>query len=283
MDSLKSRLLDDNRHYIVDFDFTCVLPTDEAAMLNYIIDLCDFKCSIDVKMTPSFIQRKRPKWTTYFIRKTIKNLINADILIEVSNDGRGKTYRLNEESIWEMIDEHDKSLDTMITETQQSDYRNSTIRLSKFDNQIIENQQQSRTNNQEHTKEHNQDIKISETKVSDKKSSEKYSKEIEEIIDYFNKVTGQKLRSKSKGHRKLITARLNEGFTVDDFKVIIDKKYAEWKDDEKMSKYVTPSTLFRESHFDTYLNQQVRVKVKSAQEEVTSKKWDGTLVTDEVF
>jgi hypothetical protein len=49
---------------------------------------------------------------------------------------------------------------------------------------------------------------------------------------------------------------LNEGFTVDDFKTVIDNKVAEWKGDAKMDQYLQPSTLFAPSHFDGYLNQK---------------------------
>ena len=53
---------------------------------------------------------------------------------------------------------------------------------------------------------------------------------------------------------RLINGRLSEGYTVDDFKIVIDKKCKEWKDDAKMSSFLRPSTLFAPSHFDEYLN-----------------------------
>ena len=52
----------------------------------------------------------------------------------------------------------------------------------------------------------------------------------------------------------MIKARINEGFTIDDFKKVIDIKTAEWKDDPKMSKYIRPETLFS-NKFEGYLNQ----------------------------
>ena len=53
----------------------------------------------------------------------------------------------------------------------------------------------------------------------------------------------------------MIKARLDEGYTVDDFKTVIDKKVKAWKDDPKMSAYLRPETLFRPSHFESYLNE----------------------------
>ena len=55
----------------------------------------------------------------------------------------------------------------------------------------------------------------------------------------------------------LIKARLNEGFTEDDFKYVIKVKSEEWKQDEKMCKYLRPETLFG-TKFEGYLNQNVK-------------------------
>lgn len=76
-----------------------------------------------------------------------------------------------------------------------------------------------------------------------------------EVIGYLNQKTGANYQAKSKDTRKHIKARFDEGFTLDDFKTVIDKKVAEWKDDEKMSGFLRPSTLFG-TKFESYLNQQ---------------------------
>ena len=54
----------------------------------------------------------------------------------------------------------------------------------------------------------------------------------------------------------MVNARLNDGFTVEDFYKVIDKKHAEWSNDIYWSKYLRPETLFRPSHFESYLNQR---------------------------
>lgn len=76
-----------------------------------------------------------------------------------------------------------------------------------------------------------------------------------EIIDYLNEKCGTAYRSKSKKTQDCIKARLNEGFTVDDFKKVIDNKAAEWLHDEKMCKFLRPETLFG-NKFEGYLNQK---------------------------
>lgn len=79
-----------------------------------------------------------------------------------------------------------------------------------------------------------------------------------EIIDYLNNICGTKYTYKSKETIKHIKARLDEGFTVDDFKTVIDKKAGEWLNDPKMSAYLRPTTLFAPSKFESYLNQPAK-------------------------
>ena len=74
-----------------------------------------------------------------------------------------------------------------------------------------------------------------------------------EIIEYLNLKTGSKFKPTTKPYVQAIRSRLKEGYTIDDFKTVIDKKCREWKG-TKLEKYLTPKTLFAPSHFDTYLN-----------------------------
>lgn len=74
-----------------------------------------------------------------------------------------------------------------------------------------------------------------------------------EIIKYLNLKTGSKFKPTTKPYVQAIRSRLKEGYTVNDFKTVIDKKCREWKG-TKLEKYLTPKTLFAPSHFDTYLN-----------------------------
>ena len=75
-----------------------------------------------------------------------------------------------------------------------------------------------------------------------------------EIVDYLNIVCGTGYRASSKATQRLISARLHEGFTVEDFKAVIRTKHAEWANDAKMSKFLRPETLFG-TKFESYLNQ----------------------------
>lgn len=75
-----------------------------------------------------------------------------------------------------------------------------------------------------------------------------------EIIDYLNVKTGKAYRWQGKATQSHINARFAEGYTVEDFKKVIDNKAAEWKDG-KMEQYLRPETLFG-TKFEGYLNQQ---------------------------
>ena len=93
-----------------------------------------------------------------------------------------------------------------------------------------------------------------------------YTSDIAEVLDYLNSRTGKKFTGKSKAHRQHIVARLKEGFTVEDFKKVIDNKVAAWGHSEKMAPYLRPETLFS-SKFETYLNDVETERQKQKREE----------------
>ena len=76
---------------------------------------------------------------------------------------------------------------------------------------------------------------------------------VEEIVDHLNQRAGTHYKPTSASTRKLIKARLKEGFTVDEFKLVIDKKCAEWLNNRDMAQYLRPETLFG-NKFESYLN-----------------------------
>lgn len=74
------------------------------------------------------------------------------------------------------------------------------------------------------------------------------------IINYLNKQANTRYRVNNKKTKTLIKARLNEGFTEDDFYKVIDNKVNEWANTD-MNKYLRPETLFSQK-FEGYLNQK---------------------------
>ena len=84
-----------------------------------------------------------------------------------------------------------------------------------------------------------------------------YNIYIGEIIDYLNLKTKQHYKATTPKTRTLIKARLNEKFTIEDFKKVIDIKTEEWLNND-MAKYLRPETLFG-TKFESYLNQKSKL------------------------
>lgn len=84
---------------------------------------------------------------------------------------------------------------------------------------------------------------------------------IKEVIEYLNGVLGTHYKDSTDKNKSLIRARLREGFTVEDFKVVIDKKASAWLTDPQMQKYLRPETLFG-TKFESYLNEPNTYKLK---------------------
>lgn len=73
-----------------------------------------------------------------------------------------------------------------------------------------------------------------------------------EIVNYLNKKVGSNYSYHTRNIQQLIMDRLEEKFTLNDFKKVIDNKCREWLN-TNMAKYLRPETLFGVDHFDSYL------------------------------
>lgn len=81
------------------------------------------------------------------------------------------------------------------------------------------------------------------------------------VIDYLNVKSGKSFRH-TETNRKLVGARLSEGFTQADCERVIDTKCEAWKGTE-MDRYLRPETLFRVSKFESYLNEKSESQQKA--------------------
>ena len=89
--------------------------------------------------------------------------------------------------------------------------------------------------------------------VSYNESSDDSSKEIYAlIVSYLNEKAGTAYRATTAKTKTAIKARMAEGFTIADFRTVIDKKCKEWIGTE-YEKYLRPETLFG-TKFEGYLN-----------------------------
>lgn len=100
--------------------------------------------------------------------------------------------------------------------------------------------------------------------------------DLKEVIDHLNEVLkkgGRNGRYRYSGHNAdFVSGRLNDGFTVDELKAVIDLKASQWlkppKSGQKdMRMYVRPDTLFRPGNFEKYVS-ELPVKGKSGSDGV---------------
>lgn len=77
------------------------------------------------------------------------------------------------------------------------------------------------------------------------------------IVEYLNSKANKNYKHTSKATQRHIDARLNENYTIEDFKNVIDIKVSHWLGDPKMEMYLRPETLFG-NKFEGYLNEKIR-------------------------
>ncbi len=90
---------------------------------------------------------------------------------------------------------------------------------------------------------------------TDESNTDKQNKEKEiycAVITHLNEKTGSHYRPDNKATQRHINARIAEGYGLDSFKAVIDKKTEEWRGTE-WEKYLRPETLFGPK-FEGYLN-----------------------------
>lgn len=96
-----------------------------------------------------------------------------------------------------------------------------------------------------------------EQNENNKKKDNKVNNIYTPIINYLNEKANKNFRPTTKKTQSLINARIKEGFSLDDFKRVIDIKCSQWLGTE-MEKYLRPETLFG-TKFEGYLNEGPKV------------------------
>lgn len=117
----------------------------------------------------------------------------------------------------------------------------------------------------------------STTTNAEVQSKDNYCDEIEMIIKHLNKRAGTHYRPNSTVTKQKIITRLKEGFKLDDFIVVIDKKVSEWLGNE-YAVYLRPETLFG-NKFESYLNAPIKKQQQSTSDvnDVLREVYDGTI------
>ena len=110
--------------------------------------------------------------------------------------------------------------------------------------------------------------------VNDNKKKASPSDEIITILEDLNKRTKSKkgFSPSTQCNQDLIRTRMSEGFTVENFITVNEKKVKQWLHDPEMAQYLRPATLYS-NKFEGYLNQievkdvkQVKPKYPTADE-----------------
>jgi uncharacterized phage protein (TIGR02220 family) len=79
------------------------------------------------------------------------------------------------------------------------------------------------------------------------------------LIDFMNGLYRRDFDVNSKSSTTNLLNRLTE-HSVEDIKLVISNRYAVWNGDKVMEKHLNPTTIFRPSKFDKYLEEAKRTK-----------------------
>mgnify|MGYP003434081744 CR=1 FL=1 len=117
---------------------------------------------------------------------------------------------------------------------------------------------------------------------------------VKEVIDYLNTKANTSFKATTKETMQFVLARQKvDGWELEDFKLVIDFKVNDWGKDDRMKQYICPSTLFRASNAEKYMqaakawkesskvgqNGQIRY---SKEEKISPMKYDRVLPTPKI-
>ena len=76
---------------------------------------------------------------------------------------------------------------------------------------------------------------------------------VSETIRYMNEKCGTTFDPDKREYHERIQKRIDDGYTFEDLRTVIDKKSAEWLG-TPMQRHLNPHTLFKHDKFDIYLH-----------------------------
>lgn len=232
----------DSHPIVVDRELAAVFGLNEAILLQQLNYWLNSKAAKTVNgrkwIYNSYKQWQEdnfPFWSLATVRRAIENCEKKGLIItgNFNKAGFDKTK-------WYSID-----YDAVDRGMSKRSAQNEQTSCSKRSNAVVQNEQ---TNTRDYTE------TTAETTTKDILSGKPDHAPYQEILNYFNQQAGTSYRASSKATQRLINARTKEGFTIGDFKKVIDIKVANWKNDPKMSQYLRPATLFG-TKFESYLNE----------------------------
>ena len=101
---------------------------------------------------------------------------------------------------------------------------------------------------------------------------ENENENINTIVSYLNITAKKNFSAKTKMTARIISARLKQGRTIDEFKKVIDTKTKQWINNPDMNKYLSPDTLFAEKNMEKYLMEETNPSNSSVGQTALSEK-----------
>lgn len=226
--------------------------------------------------------RQLPYWNEQKIKRLFAKLVKVGIVLKTDKLNRfyidrTSWYTIDYDALQNYLEEHQDSILSRFNEpTTRLAVNNEQSQLS-----FCECSEQMQVTS-------SQQINIGSTKkdFQDVPQERDWQHQIDAVLSYLNEKTGKHFKLKTKSNRKLISARLNDGFTVQDCYTVIDTQVANWLHDERMRIYLRPQTLFRPANFESYLNNAKATKFQKQpdpQEVVLDFEEDEALLLADTF
>ena len=251
---MKASWLFSKHPLLVDQDLATVIGLNEAIVLqqlNYWLHSKSAKKINDkwwvYNTYENWKKQNFPFWSVATIRRAFSSLEKKEVVVSANFNRAGF-----DKTKWYSIDE------TKLNQLMSSacDQNEQTIYSNRADG-TDQNEHTYTRDYTETTSDTNKNSDKSQVTYQQSQSTKKEDKSepipYKEIIDYLNQKTGAHYKASSKANQRLIQARWHEGYTLQDFKTVINNKTFEWQVSPKMWRYMRPATLFG-SKFDDYLN-----------------------------
>ena len=171
----------------------------------------------------------------------------------------------------------DKNAEAPQTEQEYKEYKEYNNTSVSKETDAPSGAFKSDNNNLDNSNKNTTTTKSKKEKEKEKNSAKKKEKDqqIKEVVEYLNLKANRKYRPETTKTKSLISARLKD-YTVEDLKAVIDFKVTEWLDNEKMNKFLRPTTLFSETNFENYINELPSQTIEVDEKEIE-------LISDEEF
>lgn len=86
------------------------------------------------------------------------------------------------------------------------------------------------------------------------------SKDVYNVIEFMNNLYKRNFDPKAASSTDNLMARMKD-YSIDQIKLVIANRYEKWNGDEVMEEHLNPTTVFRKSKFEKYLEEAERTKV----------------------